>query len=63
VRVRLSDKGIALHELLDNMFAAQATKLGTDITTPQDLDGANALLRRLERFWIAAMNFPVRASF
>jgi DNA-binding MarR family transcriptional regulator len=63
VRVRLSEKGITLHELLDNMFAAQAEKLGTDITTPQDLDNANALLRRLERFWIAAMNFPVRASF
>jgi DNA-binding MarR family transcriptional regulator len=63
VRVRLSDKGIELHELLDNMFAAQAEKLGTDITTPQDLDTANALLRRLERFWIAAMNFPVRATF
>jgi DNA-binding MarR family transcriptional regulator len=63
VRVRLSEKGIVLHELLDNMFAAQAEKLGTDITTPEDLDGANALLRRLERFWIAAMNFPVRATF
>lgn len=45
------------------MFGAQAEKLGTDITTPEDLDGANVLLRRLERFWIAAMNFPVRATF
>lgn len=63
VRVRLSDKGLQLHELLDGMFTAQAERLGRDITNETDLDGANALLRRLERFWIAAMNFPIRAAF
>jgi len=63
VRVRLSEKGLKLHQILDGMFTAQAEKLGRDITSETDLDGANALLRRLERFWIAAMNFPIRAAF
>ena len=63
VRVRLSEKGVRLHEVLDGMFEAQADKLEREITSADDLDGANALLRRLERFWIAAMNFPVRAAY
>lgn len=62
VRVRLSDKGLKLHEVMDQMFSAQAERLARDITSPDDLDGANALLRRLERFWIAVMNFPVRVA-
>ena len=63
VRVRLSEKGVRLHEVLDGMFEAQAEKLEREITSSDDLDGANTLLRRLERFWIAAMNFPVRAAY
>ncbi len=62
VRVRLSNKGLELHEVLDGMFTAQAERLVRDITSEEDLDTANALLRRLERFWIAAMNFPIRAA-
>lgn len=62
VRVRLSNKGLDLHEVLDTMFTAQAERLVRDITSADDLDTANALLRRLERFWIAAMNFPIRAA-
>ncbi len=62
VRVRLSNKGLDLHEVLDTMFTAQSERLVRDITSADDLDSANALLRRLERFWIAAMNFPIRAA-
>ncbi len=63
VRVRLSEKGVKLHDMLDQMFSAQADRLARDIASESDIDGANTLLRRLERFWIAAMNFPIRAAF
>ncbi len=49
--------------MLDQMFSAQADRLARDIASESDIDGANTLLRRLERFWIAAMNFPIRAAF
>ena len=62
VRVRLSSKGLELHRILDEMFTAQGERLGRDITSPEELKVANTLLHRLERFWIAAMNFPIRAA-
>ena len=62
VRVRLSSKGLELHTILDGMFSAQAERLHRDITSPEDLDVVNKLLNRLERFWIAAMNLPIRAA-
>ena len=51
VRIRLSDKGVALWQRLSEMFRRHAGRLEA---AGHSLDQANASLRDLERFWAAA---------
>lgn len=56
VRVRLTDKGIALWEKLDAMFDRQVTALAA-LESADDLESANGAYKRLERFWIQLSEF------
>src|SRR5215831_8988090 len=53
IHVRLTEKGIGLRERLTTMHQRHAEMLPAGLAA-QDLQGANATLRRLERFWIRA---------
>ena len=51
IRVKLSEKGLELKTLLDDMFARHQTQIeGTEITE-EALSAANDGLKMLERFW------------
>jgi len=54
VRVRLTEKGIGLRDRLTTMHQRHAEMLPQAGVATEDLQGANATLRRLERFWIRA---------
>jgi DNA-binding MarR family transcriptional regulator len=51
VRVRASDKGLQLWARLDDMFKRHAERMTSDTMNGRDLQQANAVLQRLERFW------------
>lgn len=51
VRVRSSDKGLGLWNRLDQMFKRHADFIGSDTMNGSDLQSANSVLQRLERFW------------
>jgi len=51
VRVRASDKGLSLWNSMDEMFRRHADVMGTDAMNGTELQSANTVLRRLERFW------------
>ena len=51
VRVRASDKGLQLWARLDDMFKRHADRMGTDSVNSSELQQANLVLQRLERFW------------
>jgi DNA-binding MarR family transcriptional regulator len=54
IRVRLSDKGIELHNFISAMFKRQEGQIqGSDITN-QSLSDMNGTLKALERFWTAS---------
>ena len=56
VRIRLSDKGVALWKRLSEMFQRHAGRLDA---AGRSLDDANGSLRELERFWAEAQtNLP-----
>ncbi len=61
VRVRLPDKGLELCAKIDEMFVRHSSDIIGNFVTAEDLDAANKALRRMERFWISALNFGVRA--
>ena len=51
IRVKLSEKGIELNNLLSDMFARHEGMIeGTDISD-ENLKGLNETLKKLERFW------------
>ena len=57
IRVRLSEKGIQLHDMLTEMFHRHEDKIkGTEITG-EKLTGMNNTLKMLERFWAGQTNF------
>jgi DNA-binding MarR family transcriptional regulator len=56
VRVRLTDKGIAVWEKLDAMFDRQVTALAT-VESANELESANGAYKRLERFWMGLSDF------
>lgn len=57
IRVRLSDKGIALREMIEAMLKRHEEKLkGTDLTTDR-LTQLNLTLHLMERFWSSQTNF------
>src|SRR5215471_12496472 len=54
IHVRLTEKGIGLRDRLTRMHQCHAEMLPRAGLAAEDLQGANATLRRLERFWIRA---------
>lgn len=62
IRVKLSDKGIELRDLITNMFTRHEQKIqGTDLT-PDRLNELNKTMRLMERFWAQQSNFSGLAS-
>lgn len=61
VRVRLSDKGLEVHEKVNQIIEAQAARLHETGITENHLDGTGQVLTRLERFLLHAFGYgPVR---
>lgn len=57
IRVRLSEKGVALHNMVSEMFKRHEGMLaGTEITNDK-LNNLNSTLKLLERFWAQQTNF------
>jgi len=57
IRVRLSDKGIDLRNMISEMFRRHESMIeGTEITE-NCLSGLNDTLKMLERFWAQQTNF------
>ena len=50
MRVRLTDKGIALYKAIDSLFADHAAALGGRVT-PETLTAATQVMRALEESW------------
>ena len=62
IRVKLSDKGIELRDLITAMFQRHEAKIqGTDLT-PDRLEALNKTMRLMERFWAQQSNFSGLAS-
>lgn len=59
IRVRLSEKGLDLRRLVDEMFDRHADRIGPETVPVDDLKQANTILLRLERFWSGGMGFGV----
>ena len=62
VRVRLSEKGLALHAKLNKMHERHIAAIAQGVVQPEDLGSAHKTLRRLERFWTQAVELGVRAA-
>jgi len=60
VRVRLPAKGLELCAKIDEMFMRHVEDLDNSFSLVEELEVANKALRRLERFWISALNFGLR---
>lgn len=61
VRVRLTEKGLALSRALESMFERHAEAVGGSLE-PEILSEANATLRRIESFWLQQLGFGPRVS-
>lgn len=62
IRVRLSDKGLALCGQIGAMFERHAAALTESSIAPDDLNAASLSYRHLERFWISMLNFNLRGT-
>jgi len=60
IHVRLTEKGRRLRDRLTAMHQRHAEMLPQAAVTAEDLETANAALRRLERFWIRAGDLVLR---
>jgi len=60
IRVRLSDKGLALCKEIDAMFERHAKSLPDVPVEAGNLKQASTAYRDLERFWISLLNFGLR---
>ena len=63
VRVRLTDKGRKLRDVVSAMYQRHFEVLGRTTITQDDLKGATMMLERLERFWSEASNPYRRAVY
>lgn len=62
IRVRLSEKGTALHKMIEQMLQRHEEKLkGTDLTNDR-LTQLNLTLHLMERFWASQTNFSGLSS-
>lgn len=57
VRVKLSDKGLALHKKLGEAFEKQVGMLAGASISTDDVNKANEMLKKLERFWSGLANY------
>ena len=62
VNVRLSPKGLDVCEKMHSMYERHAQDLTRGVASNEDLQAANLLLRRIERFWANSMDFSSRAT-
>ncbi|WP_044560853.1 MarR family winged helix-turn-helix transcriptional regulator [Azospirillum sp. B4] len=65
VRVRLSEKGISLRDKINTLFERQVGALGDAGLSADELNKANDLMRKLERFWTSALdytNYPASSA-
>lgn len=60
IRVRLSEKGLALQRHVASMFDRHAVALGNGGTTADRLRSASASFRDLERFWSSMLDYSGR---
>mgnify|MGYP001178629075 CR=1 FL=1 len=51
IRVKLSEKGIELRQLIDDMFARHLVKIGETDLDEETFASLNQTLKLLERFW------------
>jgi DNA-binding MarR family transcriptional regulator len=63
VRVRLSEKGLALHNKMSKMHERHIAALMQGVVQSEELVASHKTLRRLERFWIHAVEVGSRAQF
>jgi DNA-binding MarR family transcriptional regulator len=63
VRVRLSEKGLALMRKLAKMHERHVAALMQGVVQSEELVASHKTLRRLERFWIHAVELGSRAQF
>lgn len=57
IRVKLSEKGLELHALMQQMFARHEEIISNASITDEDLKQLNATLNKLESFWAGQSNF------
>jgi len=62
IRVKLSDKGTALRNMITEMFLRHEKKLGGTELTADRLNAMNNTMRMIERFWAGQSNFSGLAS-
>ena len=62
IRVRLSDKGLELRQQISDMFDRHADALEQNNISSDDLHGATAAYRQLERFWVSLLNYNLRGA-
>jgi DNA-binding MarR family transcriptional regulator len=62
VRVRLSEKGMDLHQKLKLMHERHMASLAQGVVQDEDMLDARRTLRRLERFWTRAVDIGSRAA-
>lgn len=61
IRVRLSEKGLALCNNVAAMFERHASDLGKGISNPKELQQAAESYRTLERYWADLLDFRGRS--
>ena len=57
VRVKLSEKGLALHKSLNESFEKQIGMLGEAKLADEEIAKSIETLRKLERFWTTLINY------
>ena len=57
IRVRLSEKGVALREAITDMFSRHEQQIEGSELTPERLDELNKTMTMIERFWAGQTNF------
>jgi DNA-binding MarR family transcriptional regulator len=57
VRVKLSEKGLALHKKFGELFEKQVNGLGATGITADELTKSSDTLRKLERYWTGMINY------
>lgn len=58
VRVRLTDKGLVVHQMIADLFRRHAEELGSaERLRPEGIEGMNRDLRSVERYWTEEIRY------